>query len=134
MFPVDKMCKVLSVSSSSYYRWLRDPLGKVARRNQQGMQKIRELFYTLKQRYGSVRLTAELQTSGMAMSRPRVAYLMRKMYLQARRRRRFKATTDSKHGYRIVPNHLNRKFVVERKGQVWVSDITYTQPIPAGCI
>jgi len=129
MFPVEKMCNTLEISSGAYYRWVKDPLGKVARRNRPVMQQIKALFYQLKQRYGSVRLTVELEKEGVAISRPTVAKMMRKMDLHARRKRRFKVTTDSKHGYRIVSNKLKRNFTVQRKGQVWVSDITYIRTL-----
>lgn len=46
-------------------------------------------------------------------------------YLFAKRKRKFKATTDSKHNYPIAPNLLNQNFQVNRQNQVWVSDITY---------
>jgi len=50
---------------------------------------------------------------------------MKELGLVARRKKQFKATTDSKHKFRIVPNVLNRNFKAQRKGQIWVSDITY---------
>ena len=40
-------------------------------------------------------------------------------------RRKFKATTNSKHSYAVWPNLLNRNFIVARPNNVWVSDITY---------
>ncbi len=43
----------------------------------------------------------------------------------AKRKRKFKATTDSKHNYPIAPNLLDRKFNVANPNSVWVSDITY---------
>ena len=129
MFPVEKMCKVLEVSPGASYRWVIDPEGKVARKNEPVTQQIKELFYHFKQRYGSVRLTVELNKAGVDISRPTVAGMMGKMDLQARRKRRFKATTDSKHSYRIVPNKLKRNFSVARKAVVWVSDITYIRTL-----
>lgn len=45
--------------------------------------------------------------------------------LIARRPKKFKVTTDSKHNYPTAPNLLDRQFEVERSNQVWVSDITY---------
>ena len=40
-------------------------------------------------------------------------------------RRKFKATTDSKHNLQVAKNLLNREFKVQELGKVWVSDITY---------
>jgi len=52
---------------------------------------------------------------------------MRANYLVARRRRKFRFTTDSNRKYPIAPNILNQNFEVHRINQVWVSDITYIQ-------
>jgi transposase InsO family protein len=47
--------------------------------------------------------------------------------LFARRKRKFKTTTDSNHNYPIAANILNQNFKVSRVNQVWVSDITYIE-------
>jgi len=50
---------------------------------------------------------------------------MRKNNLAAVQRRKYRATTNSKHSYAVWPNLLNRNFIVARPNSVWVSDITY---------
>jgi putative transposase len=45
--------------------------------------------------------------------------------IQAKRRRRFRVTTDSKHADPIVPNILDRKFTAEAPNLAWVADVTY---------
>ena len=49
------------------------------------------------------------------------------MGIFARRKRKFKNTTDSSHNYPVSPNILNQIFSVKRRNQVWVSDITYIE-------
>ncbi len=44
--------------------------------------------------------------------------------LEARRKRRFRKTTDSKHSNPIAPNVLARKFEVAAPDRVWVTDVT----------
>jgi transposase InsO family protein len=56
------------------------------------------------------------------ISRPRVARLMKANGLFARRKRKFKTTTDSNHRYPIAPNILNRNFKVSKSNQIWVAD------------
>ena len=68
-----------------------------------------------------------LEKLGHYISIPRVARLMKANGLFARRKRKFKTTTDSNHRYPIAPNILNRNFKVSRANQVWVSDITYIE-------
>ena len=45
--------------------------------------------------------------------------------IQSRQKRRFKATTDSKHKLRVAPNVLERNFVAHAPNEKWVGDITY---------
>jgi transposase InsO family protein len=54
---------------------------------------------------------------------------MRGRGLAARRRRRFRTTTDSRHPFPIAPNVLARQFDRAAPDQAWVTDITY---IPTG--
>jgi putative transposase len=124
---VEKMCQVLKINPGSYYRWVKDPIGKVERRNRPLKSQVKSLFYKFKKRYGSTRLTMELNTEGVEICRSTVVKLMKQLDLQSRRKKRFKVTTNSKHGFRIMPNLLQRNFTAQRKGQVWVSDITYIE-------
>jgi transposase InsO family protein len=40
-------------------------------------------------------------------------------------KKKYKATTDSRHTQPVAPNHLNRNFVADKPNQSWVADITY---------
>ena len=75
--------------------------------------------------YGAPKIRKELLKRGYRTSRPRVARIMKANRLFAKRKRKFRVTTDSKHDYPIAPNILDRDFTVHRKNQVWVSDMTY---------
>jgi transposase InsO family protein len=72
---------------------------------------------------------AELRARGQGVSRKRVARLMRHRGLAARRRRRFRVTTDSRHAFPVAANVLARQFAAPAPDTVWVTDITY---IPTG--
>jgi transposase InsO family protein len=126
-YTVEKMCKILEVSRSAYYHWLHYGRCKRYLENQQIMKLIQEIFEQSYQSYGSPRMSVELAKRAHKVSRPRTARMMRAQGLQARRRRKFKHTTDSNHNYPIAPNKLNRQFTVARENQVWVSDITYIE-------
>ena len=46
-------------------------------------------------------------------------------FIYARHKRRYKVTTDSKHGLPVAENLLARNFTPTAPNQVWTSDITY---------
>src|SRR2546423_1705767 len=68
---------------------------------------------------------ARRRARGECRSRKRVARLMRRAGLVARRRRAFRITTLSRHTDPVAPNRLARQFTVAAPDRVWVTDITY---------
>ena len=119
------MCKVLEVSRSGYYKWLKRGPSKRSIENKELTEKIRKIHDKSKQTYGSPRITEELRAQGQQVSRPRVARLMRQAKIRSCIKRKYVVTTDSKHAHPVTENLLDRNFQVELPGQVWVSDITY---------
>jgi transposase InsO family protein len=67
----------------------------------------------------------ELHGRGHRIGLRRVERLMREHGIRARHKRRFKATTDSKHSMPVAPNLLARNFTSEVPNRVWTGDITY---------
>jgi transposase InsO family protein len=59
----------------------------------------------------------------------KAARLMRENGLNARRRRKFIPTTNSKHDFPVYENILNREFHAPKGGMKWVSDITYLRTV-----
>jgi len=124
-FPVDLMCRTLEVGSSGFYAWLNRPESPRNRENQQLLMEIKAVHKRSRTTYGSPRIHAQLNESGHACSRYRVARLMRQHGIVSKHKRKFKVTTNSVHSYPIAENLLQRRFNVFRPGQCWVSDITY---------
>lgn len=119
------MCRVLSVSSSGYYEWLTRPLSRRAESNKQLLIQIKRVHKESREAYGSLKTWITLNTQGVACGKHRVARLRRLSGIEARRRKRFKVTTNSKNTEWIAPNLLNRCFKTERPNQVWVGDVTF---------
>lgn len=120
------MCKVLQVSSSSYYYWLKHPVGLREQSSQALLLQIKRVYDKSRCRYGSPRITKELNHAGIPVSRPRVARVMKRANLRSIVRQKYRIrTTDSKHGYRVTDNHLRQDISTERLAQKWVSDLTY---------
>lgn len=124
-FPISALCRVLRVSPSGYYSWLRRRVSLRARRNRMLALRIRVAHRHSRKTYGRRRIYARLRRDGVSCSRNRVARLMRQEGIFGRRRRSFRSTTDSKHSLPVAANLLERNFTVSAPNQVWVSDITY---------
>ncbi len=124
-FPILVMCKVLSVSRSGYYAWRKNPESKQKQANATLREKIRSIHRDSGESYGSPRVYKALKEQGETCSKNRVARLMREDGLKAKTKRRFKATTNSKHNFPVAPNLLNRNFSPEAPNQVYAGDITY---------
>jgi transposase InsO family protein len=128
-FPVRLLCRTLQVSRAGFYAWHTRPPAPRTRADERLGLEIAAIHAESRQRYGSPRVHAELVDRGCRTSRKRVARLMRGRGLAARRRRRFRVTTHSRHPFPIAPNVLARQFERAGPDQAWVTDITY---IPTG--
>ena len=126
MFSIEKMCKAFKVSRSGFYSWLNSKPSKRAIENQEILREISLLHKESGQTYGSPRISKALKAKNIPVSRLKVARLMKQADLKAKRIKKFKITTDSKHNYPVSENLLNRNFTATATGQAWVSDITIT--------
>lgn len=75
--------------------------------------------------YGSPRITKALNKQGVKCGKNRVARLMRDNGIFSKTKRKYKATTNSKHNYPVAENIINQEFNAEHPNQIWVADITY---------
>ena len=127
-FPVSALCRVLGVARSGYYAWQVRPSSARALADAVLGEAIDKVHEASRGTYGSPRVHAELAGKGVRVGKKRVARLMRKRGLAARRRRRFHPkTTDSNHPHPIAKNVLAREFSRPVPNQAWVGDITYVQ-------
>lgn len=127
IYSIEKMCKVLEISNSSYYKWKKQVVSERQKRVILIKEAITNIYFTAKQRYGSPRITLELQNIGYQISRITVAKYMKQLGLYSKLSKKFKVTTNSKHNHFVVPNILKREFTVKEPSKAWVSDITYIQ-------
>jgi transposase InsO family protein len=124
-FSVEMMSRVLGVSRSGYYKWLKISCSK--ERALSLDEQIKVVFEQSKCRYGSPRVCKEINKKRLEnkLSSATVARRMQALRLVARPKRKYVHTTDSDHELKVSPNLLNRNFAVEKVNTVWVSDITY---------
>ena len=123
---VKKMCRVLEVSQSAFYDWVRRDPSPRELENARLLKEIRRIHQDPKTAsYGSPRMTVELQARGYKCSESKVTRLMKANGIRAQRKERFKVTTDSKHNEPISPNLLQQDFKAAAPKRKWVSDLTY---------
>jgi transposase InsO family protein len=122
---VEKMAKVLGVTRSGYYAWCKSKLRNGDPEEKKLVKVIKEIQEIVKFRYGSPRMTRALRRRGICIGHKKVSRLLKEYGLGARRRRKYKSTTNSNPDHPVAPNLVNRIFDVAEPNKVWVSDITY---------
>ena len=125
-YPLPTLCTTLSVSLSGYQAWKRG--GTPNRKHLTDAQLlllIQSIHTEVKGAYGSPRMAREIRDRGYPAGKDRVERLMKAHNIRARHKRRFKATTDSKHSLPVALNLLNRNFTPSAPNQVWTADLTY---------
>jgi putative transposase len=112
------------VTRGGYYAWRQRPLCAHAVQDRQLLERITSIFRAHRGTYGSPRIQQALRTAGCAVSRRRVARLMRAAGLRGRVVRVYRANPGL---HRFFGQHPNRLWTTTatRPDQVWVGDITY---------
>ncbi|GAI01440.1 unnamed protein product [marine sediment metagenome] len=124
-YPVHLLKRVLSVSAGGYYDWLDRPLSKWAREEARLEVEIRAADKRTRQVYGAEKLQHDLAAHGIRVGICRIKRIRRKLGIRCKQKRKFKATTNSRHTLPVAENILEQQFKVAAPNKVWVSDITY---------
>jgi len=124
-YPLQTLCRVLSVSTSGFADWHRcgGPVHWLS--DMQLLTLIRSIYAEFKGAYGAPRIYRELKSRGYPVSKTRVRVMMQQHGIRGRHKRRYKVTTDSKHSLPVAPNTLNREFNMAAPDKAWTVDITY---------
>jgi transposase InsO family protein len=118
-------CAALDVSESGYHAWACRPASRAEQRRAEVLAVVEQIHAEVKGRYGSPRMTAELNARGHPCTENTVAALMKAHGIKAKAVRRFVRTTDSRHGLAVADNLLDRAFNPDRPNAAWGADITY---------
>jgi putative transposase len=130
LWPIRVQCRVLGVSVAGYHEHMARRLTVARRRHLSDealLVHIRAVFAAHRGAYGWPRVWRQLRAEGVRVGKLRVQQLMQRHGIRARGKRRFRVTTDSRHGLPIAPNLLNRSFTVAAPNRVWAGDMTYIQ-------
>jgi len=118
-YPLDLLCRVFDVSRSGYYAAVDRPPSQRAQDDERLKVAIKAAHAQTRETYGPLRLQPELVAQGFDIGRDRI------VRLRCKQKRRFKATTNSRHAFPVAENLLNQTFAPTRPNEAWVTDITY---------
>jgi len=119
------MCRVLEVSTSGFYAWLKRSCSRWARADTLLTGRVRQIHQRSRGTYGAPRIHAELADEGMHVGRKRVARLMQAAGLRGVSRRKPYRTTIREPRHRPAPDLVDRNFTAAGPNRLWVADITY---------
>ena len=123
------MCRVLGVSASRYYAWLRRGPSPRARRDAELAARIEAIHRDSRGTRGAPRIHAELREEGERLGRKRVARLMRESGLRGVDRRKWVKTTAAE----PAPDLVRRDFSASAANELWVADATHVPTLAAFC-
>ena len=125
---IARMARVLGVSESGYYKWLKRRDAPLTAREQEELDLTEEIYNIFKgshYSYGSRKITVILNRHhAKPINHKRVERIMQKYCWHSKVRKKYAVTTDSEHDFPIAPNLLKRDFSADRPGQKMVSDTT----------
>ncbi|SCL31079.1 Integrase core domain-containing protein [Micromonospora rhizosphaerae] len=127
VFGVKRLCRVLAVSRSGFYRWAASEPARQDRVAAEDAlaEQIRIIHADSGGTYGSPRVTVELHDQGVRVNRKRVERIMRQRDVVGRHLRRRKRTTIADPAAPPAPDLIGRDFTATAPDQRWCGDITY---------
>jgi len=128
VWPISVQCHVLQVSVSGYHQHEKRRKQIAQRRHLSDaalLVHIRAVFVANRGAYGWPRVWRQLLRQGVRVGKLRVQRLMQQHGIRARGKRRFRITTNSRHGLPVAPNLLDRNFTAPMPNRAWAGDVTY---------
>lgn len=122
-------CRVLMISTSGYYSWLKRPQSTRKSEDERLWQKIKKHWESSRKTYGRARITDRLNDEGERVGKNRVARLMKENGIQGVGKKKFKPqTTTSNHNFPVAPRLFkieSAKEQLTKPNQYWGGDLTY---------
>jgi transposase InsO family protein len=125
VYPVKLLCRLLGVSRSGFYDYLRRQDRDPDPEHEEKLGWVKDLAEASDNTYGSRRMARALRALGYRVGRYQARRLMREAGVWVRYRRRYRTTTNSNHRQAVFENRLERNFAVDAPDHVYAGDITY---------
>ena len=120
------LCKVMNVSRSGYYSWRSRGQSARDQEREQLIPKVQAIHKKSCSTYGKRRIAEELQSESISCVEHKAGTLMKLAGVQAKQKKKFKVTTNSKHNLPVSPNLLNREFTNMQPNITRVGDLAST--------
>lgn len=124
-YPLTVMCRVFNIARSGFYDWLHRKPSRRVQEDERLKIAIKAAHKRTRKSYSARRLQVELAADGFQVGRDRIVRLRKELNIHCIQKRKFKATTNSKHTLPVAENLLDQNFTPSAPNQVWVTDITY---------
>ncbi|WP_216640343.1 IS3 family transposase [Fusobacterium pseudoperiodonticum] len=121
-YPFKILLKIAGISRSVYYYYIDKK--DIDEKNKDIIEKIKEIYYLNKGRYGYRRVTLELKNQGLNINHKKVQRLMKKLNLQSIIRKKRKYSSYKGQIGKIADNHIKRNFEATAPNQKWFTDVT----------
>src|SRR3989304_9279618 len=109
---IARMCGLLKVSKSGYYKWLNRKPSKRTQEEGRLEVEIKAAHQRTRETYGPERLQYDLAEHGIRVGICRIKRIRRKLGIRCKQKRKFKVTTHSKHTLLVAENLLGQQFKV----------------------
>ncbi len=109
---ISRMAKILEVSLSGYYDWLKRDISPRQQHHNRCELLVKSAHMDTQQSYGHERLQQHLANQGHEISRYMVRQIKQEKGIYCKRHKRFKVTTDSNHNKPVYDNLLEQQFEV----------------------
>lgn len=123
-YRVATLCRLMQVSRSGYYEWLKREPSLRQYEDAKLIEAIYQVHLASGRAYGALKTWRALRATGVACGKHRVARLRQAVGIEAQRKRRFRQVRK----YTAAapePNLLQGRFNVAAPNRVWAGDISY---------
>ena len=116
------LLKIAGISKSVYYYYIDKK--DIDEKNKDIIEKIKEIYYANKGRYGYRRVTLELKNQDLNINHKKVQRIMKKFNLQSIIHKKRKYSSYKGQIGKIADNHIKRNFEATAPNQKWFTDVT----------
>ena len=126
-FNVKKMCEVLGVNRSSYYRWLKAKKNREEKnlKERRDIELVEKAFVDSGRISGYRNITKDLKAQGVEISEYRVRRLMKENGFYPELAVKFRPVRNGKSDGKYCENKVKQEFKTHSRNTLWAGDITY---------